>query len=187
MVLVNKFYVSRSLNLISKLFTSEASKLLVKFERYKIIVDKFSNIFINLLLVINIIFIIAYILLLLYINIKLSSNLDDFIDVHNDMKKGIILFINSKFLFCLDNTSCLPAAFQAELCCYRNRSCSCNLNYYLAVVAIATTSLVGCCLKPSPALAGLTYAAKLGFVNEIYYRFHQHYGCECSCSILVCY
>ena len=119
MVLVNKFYVSGSLNLISKLFSN--SKLLVKFERYKIIVDKFSNRFINLLLVINIIFILAYILLLLYINIKLSSNLDDFIDVHNDMKKGIILFINSKFLFCLDNTSCLR-----KLCCYRNSSCSCN-------------------------------------------------------------
>lgn len=169
MVLVNKFYVSGSLNLISKLFSN--SKLLVKFERYKIIVDKFSNRFINLLLVINIIFIIAYILLLLYINIKLSSNLDDFIDVHNDMKKGIIVFINSKFLFCLDNT-------------HRNRSCSCNLNYYLAVVL--TTSLVGCCLKPSPDLAGLTYAAKLGCVNEIYYRFHQHSGCECCSSIRCC-
>jgi len=169
MVLVNKFYVSRSLNLISKLFSN--SKLLVKFERYKIIVDKFSNRFINLLLVINITFILAYILLLLYINIKLSSNLDDFIDVHNDMKKGIILFINSKFLFCLDNTCCG----------YRNRSCSCNLNYYLT-----DPSLVGCGLKPSPALAGLTYAAKLDCVNEIYYRFHQHYGCECCCSSIRC-
>jgi hypothetical protein len=111
LVLFNKFYVSGSLNLISKLLTksSTAAAALaaaaVKFEKYKIMLDKLGNRFLNILLVINVVFILAYILLLLYINIKLSCNLDDFIDVHNDMKKGIslLLFINSKFLLSLDN------------------------------------------------------------------------------------
>jgi hypothetical protein len=130
---------TKSLNLISRLAAKAASLLfsnktrasseaiLVKFEKYKIIIDKLGNRFLNLLLVINVIFIIAYILILLYVNIKLSSNLDDFIDVayaNNDMKKGIILFINKKFLFCLDNK-------------HRNK-CSYNLfNNFLAYASLA--------------------------------------------------
>ncbi len=137
MVLFNKFYVSRSSyrkNLISKLF----SKSLVKFEKYKPIIDKLGNRYLNLLLVINVTFIIVYILILLYVNIKLSSNLDDFIDVHIEMKKGIILFINSKFLFCLDNK-------------HRNRWY--NLNYYLISYYYSKLNLVGYCLKPRLAAA----------------------------------
>lgn len=130
LVLFNKFYVLGSLNLISKLLApagkpaasnswpagKPAGLILVKFEKYKIMIDKLGNRFLNILLVINVVFILAYILLLLYINIKLSTNLDDFIDIHNDMKKGIILFINSKFL-CLDDK-------------HKNRWY--NLNYYSA-------------------------------------------------------
>lgn len=157
MIFVNKFYVSGSLNLISKLFSN--SKLLVKFEKYKNIMDKFSNRFLNLLLVINITFIIAYILLLLYVNIKLSSNLDDFIDVHNDMKKGIILFINSKFLFCLDNKhrnscSCLSCCNSESYYYSRSRK-----SWASASSIAAGPSLIGFCLKPISALADIVDSA----------------------------
>lgn len=155
MILFNKFYVSKSLNLISKLFRN--SKILVKFERYKIIIDKLGNRFLNLLLIINITCIIVYVLLLLYVNIKLSSNLDDFTDVHNNMKKGMILFINSKFLFCLDYK-------------HRNRCCvSCSLKYYLA-----EPSLVGFYLKPRQHQRGFSIRSKKASqVFKHRYRFIQ--------------
>lgn len=95
LILFNKLYVSGSINLISKLINKN---ILVKYEKYKIMVEKLGNRFLILLFIINVIFLIGYILLLIYINFELSSNLDDYINVHNNMKNNIsLLLLSYKF------------------------------------------------------------------------------------------
>ena len=60
-------------------------------------IEKLSNKFLIILFIINVIFLLGYILLTIYIKFELSSHLDDYINVHNNMKKSIsILLVNSK-------------------------------------------------------------------------------------------
>ena len=95
LILFNNLYVKGSLNLIGKLINK---KMLDKYNKYKVMIEKLGNRFLIILFVINVIFLLGYILLLIYINFELISNLDDYINVHTNMKKSIsILLFNSNF------------------------------------------------------------------------------------------
>jgi hypothetical protein len=96
LILFNKMYISGSLNLISKLVNKN---ILDKYEKYKVKIEKLGNRFLIILFIINVIFLLGYILLIIYINFELSSNLDDYINVHNKMRKSISIFLaNYKFV-----------------------------------------------------------------------------------------
>jgi hypothetical protein len=63
-------------------------------------IEKIGKRYLILLIIINVVFILFDLGVILYANIELSNNIEDFIQVHLNMKNSIImlLFVKSKFI-----------------------------------------------------------------------------------------
>jgi hypothetical protein len=91
---LQKLYIKSGLNIISKLFSKQIAD---KYENFKKKIETIGTAYLIILVIINVIAILFYICVLIYVNVELSNNIDDFIDVHLEMKKGAILLL----LICL--------------------------------------------------------------------------------------
>ena len=62
--------------------------------------EKIGKKYLIILIIINVVFILFDLGIIIYANIELSNNIDDFINVHLNMKNSIImlLFVKSKFI-----------------------------------------------------------------------------------------
>ena len=56
-------------------------------------IEKIGNSYLTILIIINVLFILFYLCVIIYVNIELSNNIEDYISVHLNMKKGIIFLI----------------------------------------------------------------------------------------------
>ena len=96
---MQKIYISSGfgLKIISKLFSKN---IVEKYEKIKKIIKNIGTKYLIILTIINVILILFYIIVLIYANVELSNNLDEFIQVHLNMKKSIImlLLVKSKFI-----------------------------------------------------------------------------------------
>jgi ADP-heptose:LPS heptosyltransferase len=63
-------------------------------------IEKIGKRYLIILIIINVVFILFDLGVIIYANIELSNNIDDFIQVHLNMKNSIImlLFVKSKFI-----------------------------------------------------------------------------------------
>jgi len=63
-------------------------------------IEKIGKRYLILLIIINVVFILFDLGVIIYANIELSNNIEDFIQVHLNMKNSIImlLFVKSKFI-----------------------------------------------------------------------------------------
>jgi len=94
---LHKLYVSSVLNILSKLFSQ---KTVTKYEKFREKVDKIGNSYLIILIIINVVFILFDLFIIIFANVELSNNIDAYIDVHLDMKKGgmILLLVKSNFI-----------------------------------------------------------------------------------------
>ena len=90
LILFNKLYVSGSIKIFSKLVNKN---ILIKYEKYKVMIETLGSRVLIILFIINVVFLLGYIILLIYINIELSTNLDDYINVHTKMNQSNILLL----------------------------------------------------------------------------------------------
>ena len=94
---LHKLYVSSVWNIINKIFSKETTK---KYEKFMKMIEKIGKRYLILLIIINVVFILFDLGVIIYANIELSNNIEDFIQVHLNMKNSIImlLFVKSKFI-----------------------------------------------------------------------------------------
>lgn len=90
---MHKLYISAALNIINKIFSK---KTVEKYEKYKKMLEKIGNTY---LIILNVLFRLFFVFVIIYANIELSNNIEDYITVHLNMKKSLILlFVNSNFI-----------------------------------------------------------------------------------------
>jgi hypothetical protein len=94
---LHKLYVSSVSNLISKFLSPNIVK---KYEKFKEKIEIIGNSYLIILVIINILFILFYVCVIIYANVQLSNNIEEFINVHLNMQKSLImlLFVKSKFI-----------------------------------------------------------------------------------------
>ena len=90
LIWLHKWYLSISSKVISKFLSPNLTK---KYENYRVMIEKIGNSYLTILIIINVLFILFYLCVIIYVNIELSNNIEDYISVHLNMKKGIIFLI----------------------------------------------------------------------------------------------
>jgi len=125
LILFNKLSVLTGMNIFSKLISPNIK---VKFEKYKVMVENLGNRFLMILFIINAIILIFDIFLLIYVNFELSTNLDDYIYVHNKINKSIIYLFLFKFNDLKSDKNILPL-FNDSVRCFTSNAYA-NFNSY---------------------------------------------------------
>lgn len=97
---MHKLYISFGLKIISKLLSKKTAE---KYEKFKEMIEKIGSKYLIILFIINVLFILFYIFILIYANVELSNNIDDYIKVHLEMKKGFIVLLLVKSNFIVKN------------------------------------------------------------------------------------
>ena len=85
------------LKIISKILRPKTAELVNKLEGKN---RQIGSRYLILLIIINVVFILFYIFMIIYANVELSNNIEDYINVHLKMKKGVImlLLVKSNFI-----------------------------------------------------------------------------------------
>jgi hypothetical protein len=99
LIILHKLYISSGLNIIGKLLSQ---KFVTKYAMFKDKITKIGNNYLIFLIILNVVFILFYVLMIIYANVELSNNLEEYINVHLNMKKNIIMLIFVKPTF-IDN------------------------------------------------------------------------------------
>jgi len=76
------------LKIISKILRPKTAELVNKLEGKN---RQIGSRYLILLIIINVVFILFYIFMIIYANVELSNNIEDYINVHLKMKKGVII------------------------------------------------------------------------------------------------
>jgi len=91
---LHKLYTSSALNIISKLLSKLLStETAKKYENFNKKIEKIGSIYLISLIIINVVFILFYIFMIIYANVELSNNIEDYIHIHLNMKKNIIMLL----------------------------------------------------------------------------------------------
>jgi len=99
---LHKLYVASVWKIINKLLSKETAE---KYEKFKKNIEKVGITYLILLIIINVGFILINLFMIIYANVELSNNLDDYINVHLNMKQSVIMLLVVKSNLIIQNNS----------------------------------------------------------------------------------